>query len=121
MNEHDPIIAQSTLDTMDRLSTAPPTSDQFTKADQRKPLWEIARDAYCISAGIDSTGPIPSFSYAAWGAAFRAIADEVVPEEPFPIIGKWLAEVIELEKRAQRMAIRQRLLDAAGEAEGMEP
>jgi hypothetical protein len=76
----------------------------------------------------------PLDAAAAWGyaqaltprhrnaAMLRAIADEAVPEEPEPpCTGLFYTHKEELswERWMQRMATRQRLLDAADEAEGM--
>jgi hypothetical protein len=87
-------------------------------AEQQKPLWLIMDNA--------SWDRMKQGAYAPQdirAAELRAIADEVVPEEPEPDayvntdIG-WIVNTPEMHKWEQRMATRDLLLQAAAEAEG---
>jgi hypothetical protein len=88
-----------------------------------KKLWEIMRDAYFAAkhqSFFVSQGPRMGYA-----AELRAIANEVVPEEPKPVFYFYvdtdmgLMENIPARHRwEQRMATRAKLLKAAAEAEG---
>lgn len=89
---------------------------------EQKPLWLVMRNAYdrssvptdLIEASDPQTGDCLTdrFGYA---AEIRALADEVVPEE-WPSDSDW-EPAYKMHERHQRQRIRQRLLDAATEAE----
>jgi hypothetical protein len=90
---------------------------------QKKPaLWKVMRDAYDNAAefvrGEEDGDLIDRTGYA---AELRAIADEVVPEEPVLNKDRYSTEDYWIYVQAQweqRTATRARLLKAAAEAEG---
>jgi hypothetical protein len=72
----------------------------------KKPLWEVMQSAYlagCKPGFTDCHG---------YAAELRALADEVVPEHLCDACDEWDHRAIACD------VIRQRLLDAANEAEG---
>jgi hypothetical protein len=80
-------------------------------------LWAVMRDAYDESDDGTRNDWKVRHGYA---AELRAIADEVVPEEPEPCqsamaFSAWIEKSVRWE---QRMATRAKLLKAAAEAEG---
>jgi hypothetical protein len=85
----------------------------------KKPLWEVM-----LNAKIQYTRTNSSPTYGGEEAArLRALADEVVPEEPKPDyyvdtdMG-WMVNAPATYRWEQRMATRALLLKAAAEAEG---
>ena len=89
--------------------TDPVHATQVTS--QHKPLWLLMQDAV-----INAPPPLhnPAGSIAA--AQLRAIADEVVPKQPEP--DRRITHPRDYAMWIQRMNTRQRLLNAADEAEG---
>jgi hypothetical protein len=86
-------------------------------------LWEVMADAYCNANNMPTsrTGMMRS----GIAAELRALADEVVPEEPRPGPDKGMMPGgtrmyyhAKLAQWEQRMATRALLLNAAAEAEG---
>jgi hypothetical protein len=81
----------------------------------KKPLWEIMRDAHFAAkhqSFFVSQGPRMGYA-----AELRALADEVVPEEPTTLLLPEGYDVT-VAKWEQRMATRAKLLQAVAEAEG---
>jgi len=87
----------------------------------KKPLWRIAEQAWWSKVDTDSMDDplIAPPENEQWADVFRAIADEVVPEELEPPISEWHpSEPGTIAKWRERQRIRARLLQAAAEAEG---
>jgi hypothetical protein len=96
---------------------------------QDRPLWEVMRHAYdqssvpstLIDASDPSTGDCLTDRYG-YAAEIRALADEVVPEqpEPSPYVDSIMGWVMDQNPHVEwktRQAIRQRLLAEADHAE----
>ena len=86
-----------------------------TRMADKKPLWEVMRDAYKESDDGTRNDWKMRHGYA---AELRALVDEVLPEEPWP----QAPPLFHLNERRiewrQRIAIRAKFLQAAAEAEG---
>jgi hypothetical protein len=81
----------------------------------KKPLWEVMRDA-----AEEVPEWVPNLDGCRYAAELRAIADEVVPEEPEPWLGETAYSTDSPSLTAayrERQRFRQRLLDAAAKAE----
>ena len=85
----------------------------------KKPLWRIAEQAWWSKVDTDSMDDplIAPPENEQWADVFRAIADEVVPEEP-PLSQQQLRNVVTVKLYQPRQRFRAKLLQAAAEAEG---